>query len=226
MGWKTMAFRAPNTRLVVSASLFSIIGSVINKTWHLLSTYIFWPAILLSVSYVLTHYTLTRTLMKLVLLVPLFTGEDIEAREVSWTPKNTWLGSGGRSDSQTKDLDHTPRCLLELWVRKRTPLPRRWTGRRRECPSSLGVLGEFPGRALGIEGRTRLKSSTCEGPSILRTRQGARANRSSKYWVMGHWAPVDCPSVAEFQYHLRLGLFLEIHWGWASWWGGAGSLGY
>lgn len=44
--------------------------------------------------------------MKLVLLVPLFTGENIEAREVSWTPKNTWLGSGGRSDSQTKDLDH------------------------------------------------------------------------------------------------------------------------
>lgn len=38
--------------------------------------------------------------MKLVLLVPLFTGEDIEAREVSW------LGSGVRSDSQTKDLEH------------------------------------------------------------------------------------------------------------------------
>lgn len=55
----------------------------------------------------------------------------------------------------------------EVWVRRRTPM---WgIGRRRELPSSLGVLGKFPGRGLGTENRTRRKSRTSNGYWMLRT---------------------------------------------------------
>lgn len=93
----------------------------------------------------------------------------MEAREVSWTPKVCPAPKLGL-------LTTTPWLLLELWMRKRTLIPRKQVGRR-ELPSSLGVLHEVPGRGLGTANRTRHKSRTHIGYWILRTRQKAKASR-------------------------------------------------
>lgn len=79
-------------------------------------------------------------------------------------------------------------------MRKRTPMPSRQTGRRRELPSPSGVLGEFPGRGLGTENRTRHKYRTHGGYWILRTRQNAKASRRDiilSHGALRLWLPAQ-----------------------------------
>lgn len=77
---------------------------------------------------------LPKTPMKLMLLIPLFTGEDIKAREVSWSPKNTWLGSGGQSHSQTRAFNHSPMAACWSYGRENGP----------QCLGGGQAEGSFP----------------------------------------------------------------------------------